>query len=167
MGLISFVKSAGEKLFGASEAKAATVDTLQKELEKHGLDASGVKIAVDGDKVHVTGSAANTEQAEKIAIALGNTVGVQTVQNDIKPASRRAGIQVLYGQERRHAVGDFRERIRQGQRRKVRRHLPGQPPDADPPRQDLSRPGPAHPAPELSSCFAARAYQDEWSANAE
>jgi nucleoid-associated protein YgaU len=87
MGLISFVKSAGEKLFGASEAKAATVDTLQKELEKHGLDASGVKIAVDGDKVHVSGTAANTEQAEKIAIALGNTVGVETVQNDIKPAT--------------------------------------------------------------------------------
>ena len=81
MGLISFVKSAGEKLFGASEAKAATVDTLHKELEKHGLDTSGVKITVDGDKVHVTGSAPNTEQAEKIAIALGNTVGVQTVQN--------------------------------------------------------------------------------------
>ena len=87
MGLISFVKSAGEKLFGASEAKAATVDDLHKELAKHGLDASNVTIAVDGDKVHVTGSAANTEQAEKIAIALGNTVGVQTVQNDIKPAA--------------------------------------------------------------------------------
>ena len=87
MGLISFVKSAGEKLFGASEAKAATVDTLHKELEKHGLDTSGVKITVDGDKVHVTGSAPNTEQAEKIAIALGNTVGVETVQNDIKPAT--------------------------------------------------------------------------------
>jgi nucleoid-associated protein YgaU len=87
MGLISFVKSAGEKLFGASEAKAATADDLHKELVKNGLDASNVKIAVDGDKVHVTGSAANTEQAEKIAIALGNTVGVQTVQNDIKPAA--------------------------------------------------------------------------------
>jgi len=87
MGLISFVKSAGEKLFGASEAKAATADDLQKELQKHGLDTSGVKIAVDGDKVHVTGSAPTTEQAEKIAIALGNTVGVQTVQNDIKPAT--------------------------------------------------------------------------------
>jgi nucleoid-associated protein YgaU len=87
MGLISFVKSAGEKLFGASEAKAATADDLHKELVKHGLDPSGVKIAVDGDKVHVTGTAANTEQAEKIAIALGNTVGVQTVQNDIKPAT--------------------------------------------------------------------------------
>ena len=33
MGLISFVKSAGAKLFGASEAKAATVDDLQKECE--------------------------------------------------------------------------------------------------------------------------------------
>jgi nucleoid-associated protein YgaU len=87
MGLISFVKSAGAKLFGASEAKAATVDDLQKELQKHGLDTSGVKIAVDGDKVHVTGTAANTEQAEKIAIALGNTVGIQTVQNDIKPTT--------------------------------------------------------------------------------
>ena len=75
-------------MFGASEAKAATVDTLQhKELEKHGLDTSGVKITVDGDKVHVSGTAPTTEQAEKIAIALGNTVGVQTVQNDIKPAT--------------------------------------------------------------------------------
>ena len=58
-----------------------------RQLAKHGLDASNVKIAVDGDKVHVTGSAPNTEQAEKIAIALGNTVGVQTVQNDIKPTA--------------------------------------------------------------------------------
>ena len=150
MGLISFVKSAGEKLFGASEAKAATADDLHKELEKHGLDTSGVKITVDGDKVHVTGSAPNTEQAEKIAIALGNTVGVQTVQNDIKPAAAAPGVEVLYGQERRHAVGDLRERVRQGQRREIRRHLPGQPADADPPRQDLSRPGAAHPAAELS-----------------
>jgi nucleoid-associated protein YgaU len=86
MGLISFVKNAGEKIFGGSEAKAAPADALHKELEKHGLDASNVKIAVDGDKVQVSGAAPTTEQAEKIAIVLGNTVGVQTVQNDIKPA---------------------------------------------------------------------------------
>jgi nucleoid-associated protein YgaU len=87
MGLISFVQSAGEKIFGGSEAKAAPADALHKELEKHGLDASNVKIAVDGDKVHVSGTAPTTEHAEKIAIALGNTVGVQSVQNDIKPAA--------------------------------------------------------------------------------
>ena len=132
MGLISFVKSAGERIFGGSEAKPASADALHKELEKHGLDASGVKIAVDGDKVNVSGTAPTTEQAEKIAIALGNTVGVQTVQNDIKPATAAPEIEVLYGQKRRHAVGDFRAGIRQGPRREVRRHLPGQPADANP-----------------------------------
>ena len=151
MGLISFVKSAGEKLFGASEAKAATADDLHKELVKHGLDTSGVKIAVDGDKVHVTGTAANTEQAEKIAIALGNTVGVQTVQNDIKPATAAPESKFYTVKSGDTLVGDFRAGIRQGQGRQVRRHLPGQPADADPPRQDLSRPGSAHSAAELNS----------------
>ncbi len=86
MGLISFVKNVGASIFGGSEAKAAPADQLQKELEKHGLDSKDVKIHVDGDKVTVSGSTSSQEQAEKIAVALGNTVGVQTVQNDIKPA---------------------------------------------------------------------------------
>jgi nucleoid-associated protein YgaU len=85
MGLISFVKNVGGSIFGGSEAKAAPAEELKKELDKHGLDSSNVKIEVDGDKVKVSGTTASTEQAEKIAVALGNTVGVQTVQNDIKP----------------------------------------------------------------------------------
>lgn len=83
MGLLSFIKDVGEKLFGASEAKAATPDELKKELAKHGLDAEGLDIAVDGDKVTVSGNAASTEAAEKIAIALGNTVGVAQVDNQL------------------------------------------------------------------------------------
>ena len=90
MGLISFIKNAGASIFGASEAKAAPADELKKELEKHGLDHSDVKIEVEGDKVKVSGTAKSTEEAEKIAIALGNTKGVGTVQNDIKPASASA-----------------------------------------------------------------------------
>jgi len=86
MGLISFVKNVGASIFGGSEAKAAPVEELKKELDKHGLDAKDVKIEVDGDKVKVSGTTSSQEQAEKIAVALGNTVGVQTVQNDIKPA---------------------------------------------------------------------------------
>jgi nucleoid-associated protein YgaU len=87
MGLISFVKKVGASVFGGSEAKAAPPEELKKELDKHGLDASNVKIEVQGDKVKVTGATSTSEQAEKIAIALGNTVGVGTVQNDIKPAT--------------------------------------------------------------------------------
>jgi nucleoid-associated protein YgaU len=86
MGLISFIRNAGASLFGGSEAKAAPADELKKELEKHGLDHSDVKIEVDGDKVKVSGTAKSQEEAEKIAVALGNTKGVATVQNDIKPA---------------------------------------------------------------------------------
>ena len=86
MGLISFIKNAGASIFGGSEAKAAPADELKKELDKHGLDHSGVKVEVDGDKVTVSGTANTQGEAEKIAVALGNTVGVQTVQNDIKPA---------------------------------------------------------------------------------
>ncbi len=90
MGLLSFAKSVGAKIFGASEAKAATADEFKKEIEKHGLDASGVKIEVEGDHVKISGGAATTEQAEKIAIAIGNTIGVATVQNDITPVKAEA-----------------------------------------------------------------------------
>jgi nucleoid-associated protein YgaU len=86
MGLISFIRNAGASIFGGSEAKAAPADELKKELDKHGLDHSDVKVEVDGDKVKVSGTAKSTEEAEKIAVALGNTVGVGTVQNDINPA---------------------------------------------------------------------------------
>jgi nucleoid-associated protein YgaU len=86
MGLLSFAKSVGAHIFGATEAKAATAEDLKKEAEKHGLDVSGVKIEVEGDKVKVSGTTASTEQAEKIAIALGNTMGVQTVENNITAA---------------------------------------------------------------------------------
>ncbi len=87
MGLINFIKNAGASIFGSSEAQAAPADELKKELDKHGLDHSNVKIEVEGDKVKVSGTAQSTEEAEKIAVALGNTVGVSTVQNDIKPAA--------------------------------------------------------------------------------
>jgi nucleoid-associated protein YgaU len=86
MGLISFVQNVGASIVEGSEAKAAPAEELKKELDKHGLDASNVKIDVEGDKVKASGTTSTSEQAEKIAVALGNTVGVGTVQNDIKPA---------------------------------------------------------------------------------
>ncbi len=63
---------------------------MKKEAEKHGLDLSKTDIKVDGDKVILSGSAASTEEAEKIALAVGNSVGVAKVQNDLKPAKTEA-----------------------------------------------------------------------------
>ena len=89
MSIINFIKGVGEKIFGASEAQAATVDELKKELEKHQLSAEGLDVKVEGDKVTVSGQAASTEEAEKIALALGNTVGVAAVDNQLTAAQEK------------------------------------------------------------------------------
>jgi nucleoid-associated protein YgaU len=86
MGLLSFAKTVGAKIFGATETAAAPPDQLKNEAGKHGLDVSNVDVKTDGDKVVLSGNAASTAEAEKIALAIGNSVGVSTVQNDIKSA---------------------------------------------------------------------------------
>lgn len=80
MGLFNFIKSVGEKIFGASEAQAAPADALKAEVAKHGLDVPGLDIQVEGNTVKVSGQPSNAEIAEKIVLALGNTLGVSTVE---------------------------------------------------------------------------------------
>jgi nucleoid-associated protein YgaU len=93
MGFFDFAKKVGAKIFGASEAQAAPAEELKKEAAKHGLDTSGVNVEVNGDKVVLTGSAMSMEEAEKIILAMGNTMGVSQIENrlavnDAVPASK-------------------------------------------------------------------------------
>ncbi len=90
MGLWSFAKSVGAKVFGSSEAKAASADNLKKEVEKLGLNTSKINIQVDGDKVTVTREAVSTEEVETIALAVGNTQGGATVDNQLAAATTTA-----------------------------------------------------------------------------
>ena len=94
MGLFNFIKEAGAKIFGGSPAKAATAETLQAELAKHGLPP-GVTIDVQGDVVKVGGGGMSTEEAEKIILALGNTIGVAQVQSDLVPGDSQSA-SVMY-----------------------------------------------------------------------
>jgi nucleoid-associated protein YgaU len=95
MGLFSFLKSAGHKPSGASEASAAPADTLKKEVEGMGLKADGLAVSVDGDKVKVSGKAESQEHAEKIILALGNTAGVAEVDSQLAVA-KEAPASVMY-----------------------------------------------------------------------
>jgi nucleoid-associated protein YgaU len=86
MGIWNFVKDVGSKLFGATEAKAATADTLKQEAAKYGLDVSGIDLKVEGDKVVLSGKAPSTEELEKIMLAVGNTTGVAQVESNVSVA---------------------------------------------------------------------------------
>ncbi len=85
MGLWSFAKSAGKKIFNSGKAEAATPepDALKQELADLGLDSSGVEIKVEGDKVVVEGNAVSAEMKEKIILAVGNVDGVAEVEAEV------------------------------------------------------------------------------------
>ncbi len=104
MGMFSFIKNAGEKLFGIGEAKAAevvakadptpvNVDAANKAaakaisdyVAKMNLTAQDLTIGFDGASatVIVQGTAATQEDKEKILLCCGNVAGVENVQDQM------------------------------------------------------------------------------------
>ena len=98
MGLIDFIKGAGEKLFNkedeaekaAAEAasRAATEKRRAKGLENYvsrlGFEVEALDIVVADDLVTVTGTAPSQEIREKLVLALGNTAGTARVDDRIE-----------------------------------------------------------------------------------
>ncbi len=106
MGLFSFIKNAGEKLFGKNEeevaaAAAANVEDLnakaaaaiQNYIEQQNLGLNGLTVVFDGasGKVTLSGAAPSQEVAEKAVLAAGNVTGVSSVENNLEfPAEAEA-----------------------------------------------------------------------------
>jgi nucleoid-associated protein YgaU len=103
MGLISFIKDAGEKLFGKGEAKAAQEaaakeasaenlerlnraagDAIATYIGTMGLNVSGLAVGFDGSTgtVTVSGEAADQQTKEKVVLCCGNVANVAAV-NDL------------------------------------------------------------------------------------
>ncbi|UOX34125.1 peptidoglycan-binding protein LysM [Flavobacterium sediminilitoris] len=90
MGLFSFVKNAGAKLFGKKEEEAPVEEkailkasALLEHVKALGLQYQSIKISLKGDDVTVEGDVAQQEDAEKIVLAIGNVDGVDTVDNQM------------------------------------------------------------------------------------
>ncbi|HMS26994.1 MAG TPA: peptidoglycan-binding protein LysM [Burkholderiaceae bacterium] len=103
MGMFSFIKEAGEKLFGHKEvedaaAKAATdeaararsdelnkaaADGIAKYIEAQNLGIEGLYVTFDGatSTVELQGTAPSQEASEKAALCCGNVGGVSGVNN--------------------------------------------------------------------------------------
>jgi nucleoid-associated protein YgaU len=104
MGLFSFVKNAGAKLFGGKKkeaekkveekidsdnsANAAMATALKAVVSSLGLKVESLNIRVDGDAVTVSGIAASNEVREKVILAIGNVEGIASVddQMDVMPS---------------------------------------------------------------------------------
>lgn len=84
MGLWSFVKGAGKKVFGGDDDAEVSGAALQDEIKELGLEADGLDITVEGDQVKVSGTAASQEMKEKVILAVGNVEGVATVEERIE-----------------------------------------------------------------------------------
>ncbi|ARK11511.1 peptidoglycan-binding protein LysM [Fibrivirga algicola] len=94
MGLLSFFKGVGEKVFGKSEetpaATPASADpeplkasALLNHVKQLGLAYQALTIKTKGDTVTIEGRVAKQEDAEKIALAVGNVEGVTVVDNQL------------------------------------------------------------------------------------
>lgn len=100
MGLLSFIKEAGEKLFGTGSAKAApaaspaeqaaaanrtAAEAIEKYIRSMNLDADGLKVEFDGatSMVTVSGTAADQATRERIVLCCGNVAGVAGVNDQM------------------------------------------------------------------------------------
>jgi nucleoid-associated protein YgaU len=94
MGLFSFIKNAGAKVFGigktteeeAAEAAAEKASKLVNAVDALGFEVLDLDIEVDGDTALVYGEAANQETREKVVLVVGNTEGIASVDDRMTTA---------------------------------------------------------------------------------
>ena len=90
MGLFSFLKNKGAKLFGkksdvaakAAEVKMSKADELKAEIARLGLNVSDLGIELC-EQVIVSGTTKTNADREKVILALGNVEGVGSVDDQI------------------------------------------------------------------------------------
>ncbi|MCJ7449884.1 MAG: peptidoglycan-binding protein LysM [Bacteroidales bacterium] len=82
MGLISFIKTAGEKIF-KSEAKREQekADMIAAHIKKFGFDTIDIQVKVDDDKVTLMGSIDTLDNKNKVIVTAGNIEGISTVDD--------------------------------------------------------------------------------------
>ena len=96
MGLFSFLKNAGSKLFSkkTSEREKTTTTGVTEEVENEqkrillkgivnslNIDVQNLSIDVDGDTVTVYGETKSQADKEKVVLAVGNVAGVASVDD--------------------------------------------------------------------------------------
>ena len=109
MGLFKFLKDAGAKLLGG-KAQAATPDALKQQVDSHGFDSGNLNIDVQGDKVKLGGQAVTQEEAERIILALGNTIGVAEVDTSELQVQQQSPQSTMYTVQKGDTLWEIAEK---------------------------------------------------------
>ena len=94
MGLISFIKNAGAKVFGigkttaeeAAEVAVQKAGKLVKAVESLKFGVTDLDITVKDDTATVYGEAENQATREKVVLVIGNTEGIASVDDRMTTA---------------------------------------------------------------------------------
>lgn len=103
MGLFSFIKEAGEKIFGDDEPKKPAkapapsagggqglppevlrVRALHRQVEATGIEVEDLKIRCSGDTAHLSGRVRTQADKEKLVLAVGNARGIAQVDENLE-----------------------------------------------------------------------------------
>ena len=90
MGIFSFIKNAGAAVFGigktTEEENAEKSDQLREFISSLGMEVKDLAIEVDDDNVKLWGETADLATKEKVVLAVGNSNGVATVDDNLTVA---------------------------------------------------------------------------------
>jgi len=85
MGLISFLKGAGEKVFGKSEAvrEKEKAEAIVNHINKYGLKVKDLAVSVDDETVTLGGEVSSIIEKNKVVVAAGNVDGISAVNDNL------------------------------------------------------------------------------------
>ena len=110
MGLFSFIKNAGAKVFGigktTEEEAAEKAGKLTDAVNSLELAVENLSISVDDDKATVSGEAADLATKEKVVLVVGNTDGIASVEDNMTVAEVEVIEEALMAQFHTVVSGD-------------------------------------------------------------
>jgi len=83
MGLFSFIKNAGEKIFGGADTPEEKAAKVKEHVAKYNFDLSNVTFSANGETIVVSGQALNIDEKQKILATSGNVEGVESVDDQL------------------------------------------------------------------------------------
>ncbi len=106
MGLFSFLKDAGKKIFGGGDDENQAPDTAKQAqavkdyINSMNMPIDNLDVQVNGEELTLSGDTKSLEDYEKIALMAGNIFGISTVNNNMTVNGETA----LQGKTEYHTV---------------------------------------------------------------